>query len=82
VPSKFELPAIALATIGVFIATQASAQAPIIEPAPLEAQAGRTTTFDIPAQPLAQALTTFGQQAGLQIAVNAAAVTALGDVKR
>ncbi|GEP58560.1 TonB-dependent receptor [Reyranella soli] len=74
-PSKFELPAIALATIGVFIATQASAQAPIVEPAPLEAQAGRTTTFDIPAQPLAQALTAFGQQAGLQIAVNAAAVS-------
>ncbi len=49
VPSKFELPAIALASVGVFIAVPAMAQAPIIEPAPLEAQAGRTTTFDIPA---------------------------------
>ena len=75
VSSKFELAAIALATIGVFVAAQASAQSPAIEPAPLEAQAGRTTTFDIPSQPLAQALTAFGQQAGLQIAVNAAAVS-------
>ena len=75
VSSKFELAAIALATIGVFVVAQASAQSPAIEPAPLEAQAGRTATFDIPSQPLAQALTAFGQQAGLQIAVNAAAVS-------
>lgn len=74
-PSKFELSAIALAAIGVFIAAEASAQSPAIEPALLEAQANRTTMFDIPAQPLAQALTAFGQQAGLQIAVNAAAVS-------
>lgn len=35
---------------------------------PLEAQAGRTVTFDIPSQPLAQALTAFGRQSGLQVA--------------
>jgi len=42
--------------------------------APLEAQAARQTSFDIPAQPLSQALTAFGRQAGLQIAVDSAAV--------
>ncbi len=41
---------------------------------PLEAQASRTTTFDIAAQPLAQALTAFGRQSGMQIAVDTAAV--------
>jgi iron complex outermembrane receptor protein len=39
----------------------------------LEAQADRIAAFDIPAQPLAQALTTFGRQSGLQIAVDTAA---------
>ncbi|WP_395709840.1 TonB-dependent siderophore receptor [Reyranella sp.] len=39
-----------------------------------QAQAGRTTNFNIPAQPLAQALTALGQQAGIQVAVNASAV--------
>lgn len=34
----------------------------------LEAQASRTVAFDIPAQPLAQALTAFGRQSGLQVA--------------
>ena len=42
--------------------------------APSQAQAGRTATFDIPAQPLSQALTTFGRQSGMQIAVDSAAV--------
>jgi iron complex outermembrane receptor protein len=41
---------------------------------PLEAQAGRTTTFDIPAQPLSQALMGFGRQSGMQIAVDSEAV--------
>ena len=41
---------------------------------PLEAQASRTATFDIAAQPLAQALTAFGRQSGMQIAVDTAAV--------
>jgi len=41
---------------------------------PLEAQAGRTTTFDISAQPLSQALMAFGRQSGMQIAVDSAAV--------
>jgi hypothetical protein len=41
---------------------------------PLEAQASRTATFDIPSQPLAQALTAFGRQSGMQIAVDTAAV--------
>lgn len=36
-----------------------------------QAQAGRTANYNIPSQPLAQALTTLGQQAGLQLAVNA-----------
>ena len=39
-----------------------------------QAQAERTVTFDLPAQPLAQALTAFGRQAGMQIAVDSAAV--------
>ena len=52
------------------------AQGTISDPAPsLEAQADRTATFDIPAQPLAQALTAFGRQSGLQIAVDTAATT-------
>lgn len=40
----------------------------------LQAQAGRSATFDIPAQPLGQALTSFGQQAGLQVGISAPAV--------
>ncbi len=39
----------------------------------LEAQASRTVAFDIPAQPLAQALTAFGRQSGLQVAFDPAA---------
>ena len=41
----------------------------------LLAQAGRTVTFDIAAQPLSQALTAYGRQTGLQIAVDTATVT-------
>jgi iron complex outermembrane receptor protein len=41
---------------------------------PQQAQASPAATFDIPAQPLAQALTTLGQQAGLQFAVTASVV--------
>lgn len=40
---------------------------------PSVAQASRTATFDIPAQALALALTEFGRQSGLQIAVDTAA---------
>ena len=36
----------------------------------LEAQAVRTATFDIPAQPLSQALATLGRQSGLQVTVD------------
>lgn len=36
-----------------------------------QAQAARTANYNIPAQPLAQALTALGQQAGLQLAVSA-----------
>jgi hypothetical protein len=39
-----------------------------------QAQAAPARTFDIPAQPLAQALTTLGQQARLQFAVTASVV--------
>src|SRR5262245_11207122 len=38
------------------------------------AQASRTAAFDIPAQPLASALTAFGRQAGLQVIVDPAIV--------
>ncbi|TAJ97397.1 MAG: TonB-dependent siderophore receptor [Reyranella sp.] len=41
---------------------------------PQQAQAGRPATFNVPSQPLAQALTAFGQQAGVQIVVNNSAV--------
>jgi len=40
----------------------------------LEAQARRTVAFDIPPQPLAQALTAFARQSGLQMAVDTASV--------
>ncbi|WP_295140519.1 TonB-dependent receptor [uncultured Reyranella sp.] len=39
-----------------------------------QAQAVRLATFNVPSQPLAQALTAFGQQAGVQIVVNNSAV--------
>lgn len=41
----------------------------------LEAQSGRTLTFDIPAQPLPRALTEFGRQSGVQVAFDPAAAT-------
>ena len=44
------------------------------EPSPLlEAQRDQAAAFDIPAQPLAQALTAFGRQSGLQVAFDPAA---------
>ena len=53
----------------------AAAQAPSVGQAVQQAQAGGASiSFNIPAQPLAQALTLFGRQSGLQIAVNAAAI--------
>jgi iron complex outermembrane receptor protein len=51
-----------------------STSAALAQEPPLEAQAGRTATFDIPSQALAQALTAFGRQSGMQIAVDTAAV--------
>ena len=51
-----------------------STSAALAQEPPLEAQASRTATFDIPSQPLAQALTAFGRQSGMQIAVDTAAV--------
>jgi len=53
--------------------TAPALEAPTLEAPTLEAQADRTAAFDIPAQPLAQALTAFGRQSGLQIAVDTAA---------
>ena len=38
----------------------------------LEAQRDQAVAFDIPAQPLAQALTAFGRQSGLQVAFDPA----------
>jgi iron complex outermembrane recepter protein len=55
------------------IAALAQANPSALEP-PSEAQASRTTNFDIAAQPLGQALQAFGRQSGLQIAVDSAAV--------
>jgi iron complex outermembrane receptor protein len=62
-----------LVGVGVAAGLPAFADTGPIEPA--VAQAGRTATFDIPSQPLAQALTGFGRQSGLQIAVDTAATT-------
>ncbi len=47
-----------------------------------QAQAGTAVAFDIPAQPLAQALTQFGRQSGLQVAVDAAARCGQVDERR
>jgi len=58
-----------VASLAIGIAPSVFAQEP-----PLEAQAGRSANFDIPAQPLAQALTAFGRQSGMQIAVDTASV--------
>ena len=44
------------------------------QPAQSQAQAPSTASFDIPAQPLASALTAFGRQSGLQVVFDAAAV--------
>lgn len=46
------------------------------EPSPesLQAQATGTITFNIPAQPLASALTAFGRQSGVQVLVDSASV--------
>ena len=52
----------------------ASTSAVLAQEPPLEAQASRTANFDIGSQPLAQALTAFGRQSGMQIAVDSAAV--------
>ena len=60
---------------GVLLIADAQAQTTGADPLAQEAQAGQTAMFNIPSQPLAQALTAFGQQSGLQIAVNAAAVS-------
>ncbi|MPZ30467.1 MAG: TonB-dependent siderophore receptor [Rhodospirillales bacterium] len=51
-----------------------STSAVLAQEPPLEAQASRTANFDIASQPLAQALTAFGRQSGVQIAVDTAAV--------
>jgi len=60
------------ALASVFVSSTASAQgsSSSIQIAQMEAE----RTFDIPAQPLTQALTLFGQQAGLQVTVHGALV--------
>jgi len=63
-----------MALLAMVLAGPAHAQTatpPLADPS--TAQAGRVVTFDIPAQPLGQALTAFGRQSGLQIAVDTAA---------
>lgn len=64
----------AVASLG--LSAPAGAQPAISsETAPrLEAQSDRTPAFDIPAQPLAQALTAFGRRSGLQVAFDPAVV--------
>lgn len=58
---------------GSLLASQASTQAQ--SPNGIEqAQTGRTAAFSIPSQPLGQALTAFGQQAGVQVGISAPAV--------
>ena len=61
--------------VGSLLANQASAQ---VRPADgreqAQAQAERRAAFDVPSQPLGQALTAFGQQAGLQVGVSAPTV--------
>ncbi len=55
----------------------AAFQAPALAQSPRlseQAQSAPAVTFNIPSQPLAQALTTLGQQAGLQFAVTASVV--------
>lgn len=64
----------AFVAAGAISVCQVSAQEPLPDLAQL-AQASRTTNFSIPAQPLAQALTALGQQAGIQVAVSAPAVS-------
>ena len=68
---------------GGFVAVVAAAgsiaafQAPALAQSPRlseQAQSAPAVTFNIPSQPLAQALTTLGQQAGLQFAVTASVV--------
>ena len=63
-----------LAAVAMGATPAAFAQAQTPEREKSEAQAGRTSSFDIPAQPLAQALTAFGRQSGMQIAVDSATV--------
>jgi len=65
--------AAAIVAVGSLLAIElpAQAQSPKVTH---EAQAGRSASYNIPAQPLAQALTAFGQQAGVQLAVGAAVV--------
>ncbi len=65
----------AVLAAGSLLAGGASAQVSTQAPdGAQEAQAERNASFNIPAQPLAQALTSFGQQAGIQIGVSAPAV--------
>jgi len=64
---------VALATTGAIGAAPLSAQ-DLPSAVPEQAQAGRTVSFNIPAQPLVQALTALGQQAGIQVAVSAPVV--------
>ena len=59
---------------------QAQDRAAQERPPRLEAQAGRAVAFDIPVQPLAQALTAFGRQSGLQLAFDPAAAAGKSSV--
>lgn len=72
-PRRAKRLATLVAAAGSLLAGQVHAQT--LPPDPTQqAQAGRTASFNIPAQPLVQALTALGQQAGLQVAVSAPVV--------
>jgi iron complex outermembrane receptor protein len=62
-----------LGAVGFIVAPEASAQDGSAG-AQEQAQAVRATNFNIPVQPLVQALTALGQQAGIQVAVSAPVV--------
>tara|TARA_R110001592_G_scaffold81299_5_gene241400 strand:- start:9790 stop:12201 length:2412 start_codon:yes stop_codon:yes gene_type:complete len=59
--------AVALLPGAVLAADGASSVLAVTPPRATEMAAGETASFDIPAQPLAAALTAFGRQAGLQV---------------
>lgn len=63
--------------VGTALATMGSAGTALAQGAPVAASQA-TTSFNVPAQSLQNALTTYGRQAGLQVSVDAAVLRGLG----